>query len=149
MSYKKLEVWQLARELSIEIHSMTMSLPKIEQFEEGQQIRKSSKTVRSTIVEGYGRRFYKADYIKYIIYALSSNDETIDHLDTLFETQSLKDQALYEQLKAKAELLGRKLNNFLTAIQNQHTTPFQHGSTSESEGDYHKPESSIKDPESN
>jgi hypothetical protein len=30
MSYKKLEIWQLARELSIEIHKMTFILPKFE-----------------------------------------------------------------------------------------------------------------------
>jgi four helix bundle protein len=70
---------------------MTLPLPKFEQFEEAQQIRRSSKTVRSCIVEGYGRRRYKADFIKFLIYSLSSNDETIDHLETLFETESLKD----------------------------------------------------------
>ncbi len=56
MSYKKLEIWQLARELSIEIHKMTLALPKFEQFEEAQQIRRSAKTVRSCIVEGYGQK---------------------------------------------------------------------------------------------
>lgn len=55
MSYKKLEIWQLARELTIEIHKMTLVLPKFEQFEEAQQIRISIKTVRSCIVEGYRR----------------------------------------------------------------------------------------------
>jgi four helix bundle protein len=147
MSYRNLEVWQIARELSIEIHKMTLVLPKFEQFEEAQQIRRSSKGVRSAIVEGYGRRYYKADYIKYIIYALSSNDETIDHLETLFETQSLVDQSLYDHLHKKAELLGRKLNNFLTAIQNQHSRPHQRGETNEPDEHYF-PESSIKNPES-
>ena len=80
MSYKKLEVWQLARDLVIEIHKMTLSLPKFEMFEEGSQIRRSSKSVRSNIVEGYGRRNYKNDYLRFIPYALASNDETIDHL---------------------------------------------------------------------
>ena len=117
MSYKLLEIWQLARIQSIEIHAMTMSLPKFEQFEEGLQIRRSCKSTRSNIVEGYGRRIYKADYIKFIIYALSSNDETIDHLETLYETHSLSDQVLYESLHKKAELLGKKLNNFLQALQ--------------------------------
>ena len=65
MSYKKLEIWQLARELTIEIHKMTFILPKFEQFEEAQQIRRSGKSVRSNIVEGYGRRRYKADFIKF------------------------------------------------------------------------------------
>src|SRR5687768_14052560 len=82
MSYKNLEIWRMAKDLSIDIHKMTLTLPKFEQFEEASQIRKSSKNVRSTIVEGYRRRYYKAGYIKYIIYALASNDETIDHLET-------------------------------------------------------------------
>jgi len=120
MSYKKLEIWQLARELTIEVHKMTFTLPKFEQFEEAQQIRRSSKTVRSCIVEGYGRRRYKADFIKFLIYSLSSNDETIDHLETLFETGSLADEELYNSLHQKLELLGKKLNNFIAAVERDH-----------------------------
>jgi hypothetical protein len=34
MSYKNLEIWQLAREVAIEIHKMSLEqLPKFEQFE--------------------------------------------------------------------------------------------------------------------
>ena len=120
MSYKNLEIWQLARELTIEIHKMSLALPKFEQFEEAQQIRRSSKTVRSCIVEGYGRRRYKADFIKFLIYALSSNDETIDHLETLFETASLKDEILYISLHQKLEHLGKKLNNFIQTVERSH-----------------------------
>ncbi|WP_245539737.1 four helix bundle protein [Psychroflexus tropicus] len=46
------------------------------------------KSVRSNIVEGYGRRRYKNDHIRFIVYALSSNDETVDHLEMLYETGS-------------------------------------------------------------
>ena len=98
MSYKNLEIWQIAREVVIDIHKMSLTLPKFEQFEEAQQIRRSSKTVKSCIVEGYGRRRYKADFIKFLIYALSSNDETNDHLETLFETGSLLDLYYYKQM---------------------------------------------------
>ena len=106
MSYKKLEIWQLARELSIEIHDMSLKLPKFEQFEEAQQIRRSSKSVRSNLVEGYGRRKFKADYIKFLVYALASNDETIDHLEILVETKSLTDHELYKNLHEKAILFN-------------------------------------------
>ncbi len=120
MSYKKLEIWQLARELTIDIHKITFLLPKFEQFEESKQIRRSSKTVRSCIVEGYGRRMYKADFIKFMIYSLSSNDETIDHLEILFETKSLSDEILYNSLHQKLEKLGKKINNFLQSVQRSH-----------------------------
>jgi len=120
LSYKNLEIWQLAREISIQIHKMSLTCPKFEQFEEASQIRRSSKSVRSNIVEGYGRRKYKNEFVRFLIYALSSNDETKDHLDILFETNSLTDQKLYEELSAKIDLLGRKLNKFLSSVNEKH-----------------------------
>lgn len=120
MSYKNLEIWQLARELVIEIHRMSLALPKFEMYEEGSQIRRSSKSVKSNIVEGYGRRNYKSDYIRYITMGLASNDETIDHLETLFETGSLTDNVLYEELHSKLETLGKKINRFLQSVSKEH-----------------------------
>ena len=120
MSYKNLEIWQLSRELVIEIHKMTLTLSKFEMYEEGSQIRRSSKSVKSTIVEGYGRRNYKSDYIRYITFSLASNDETIDHLENLFETGSLIDEKLYNELHSKLEELGKKINRFFQSVQKDH-----------------------------
>jgi four helix bundle protein len=118
MSYKNQEIWQLAREVVIDIHKMTIKeLPKFELYEEGSQIRRSSKSVKSNIVEGYGRRRYKIEYIRFLIFALSSNDETIDHMETLYETESLTNSKLYEHIVQKLTLLGKKLNNFIQAVE--------------------------------
>jgi len=95
-------------------------LPKFEMFEEGSQIRRSIKTVKSTIVEGYGRRRYKQEFIKFLTYAIASNDETIDHLETLFESQSLKDEELYRSLHARLDILGKKLNMFIQSVSRDH-----------------------------
>ena len=120
MSYRKLQIWILAREIVIEVHEMTMKLPKFELYEEGSQIRRSSKTTKATIVEGYGRRRYKQDWIKFIVYALSSNDETLDHLENLWDTKSLTDQMIFISLKNKIETLGKMLNKFLQAVEQEH-----------------------------
>ena len=64
-SYRDLEVYQLSYELAIKIHRLSLKLPKYELFEEGSQIRRSSKGVSSCIVEGYGRKKYKADFVKF------------------------------------------------------------------------------------
>jgi four helix bundle protein len=88
MSYRSPEIWQLAREAVIDINKMSLTLPKFEMFEEGQQIRRSGNSVKATIVEGYGRRRYKNEFNKFLVYAHASNDETIDHLETIFETGS-------------------------------------------------------------
>ncbi len=39
MSYRKFEIWEIARELVVKIHKMTIrDLPKYEMYEEGSQI---------------------------------------------------------------------------------------------------------------
>jgi len=118
LSYKNLEIWQEANTLVIDIHKMTLKkLPRFELYEEGSQIRKSSKSVKSTIVEGYGRRRYQQEYIRFLTYAIASNDETIDHLENLYETDSLNDKELFENLHDRIEILGKKLNNFIQTIE--------------------------------
>ncbi|MCF8142624.1 MAG: four helix bundle protein [Deltaproteobacteria bacterium] len=121
MSYKKLEIWQFSRGLVVDIHLMTLNnLPKFEMFEEGSQIRRSIKSVRSTIVEGYGRRMHKQEFMRFLTYAIASNDETIDHLDTLYETGSLKDEHFYHDLGRRLEILGKKLNKFIQSVSKAH-----------------------------
>ncbi|HES60132.1 MAG TPA: four helix bundle protein, partial [Caldithrix sp.] len=120
MSYKKLQIWQDARSLVIDIHKMAQkNLPKFELYEEGSQIRWSIKSVKSTIVEGYGRRNYKQDFIRFLVFAQASNHETIDHLETLFETGSLKDVELYNALHLRLDNLGKMINKFIQSVQLQ------------------------------
>jgi len=121
MSYRNLEIWKLSCGLVTDIHKMTLNdLPKFEMFEEGSQIRRSIKSVRSNIVEGYGRRMYKQEFIRFLCFALASTDETTDHLDTLFETQSLKDEQLYHALSTRLKTLGKKLNKFIQSVNRDH-----------------------------
>ncbi len=121
MSYRNLQIWQLSREAVIDVHKMTLQrLPKLEMYEEGAQIRRSMKSVESNIVEGYGRRRYKQDYVKFLTYAHASCDETIDHLETLFETGSLADELLYRNLHERLDVLGGKLNRFIQGVEREH-----------------------------
>jgi four helix bundle protein len=123
MSYRKLEIWQRARELVIDIHKMTLNkLPQFELYEEGSQIRRSIKSTRSNIVEGYGRRRYKLDYIRFLTYSLASCDETTDHLETLYETESLKDEILYKSIHQQLQTLGKKINRFIQSVESEHRT---------------------------
>lgn len=117
MGYKNLKVWQKARLLTIEIHKMSLELPRHELYETGSQIRRSSKSIRSNIVEGYGRRRYKADFIKFLIYSHSSVDETRDHLETLFETGSLTDKTTFHHISNHLDQVGRMLYTFIQSIE--------------------------------
>jgi four helix bundle protein len=111
-SYRELDIYNESKRLAIEIHKMTMALPKHELYEEGSQIRRSSKSIASMIVEGYGRRRYKADFIKYLIFSQSECDETLVHLDFLFETKSLSNPELYNKLRNDYDLLSKRINKY-------------------------------------
>ncbi|MEM6813354.1 MAG: four helix bundle protein [Bacteroidota bacterium] len=130
MSYRNLEVYQLAKQNSNLIHEMSLELPKFELYETGSQIRRSSKSVRSNIVEGYGRRRYKNEYVRFLIFAQASNDETLDHIESLFETKSLRDPELFDKLKNQTSLLGKKLNRFISSVERTHSSRNQKPGTS-------------------
>ena len=118
--YRKLEIYQLARKVSVAIHKMSLRLPKFEMFEEGSQIRRSSKSIRSNIVERYGRRRYKQEFLRFLVYAHASCDETVDHLESLWEDESLTDTSVYEQLCADLRTLGSKISRFIGSVEAQH-----------------------------
>ena len=69
------------------------------------------------IVEGYGRRRYKAEFIRYLIFAQSECDETIVHLDFLFETGSLKDDVLFDELRKEYDTLSKQINKFIQWVE--------------------------------
>mgnify|MGYP005871175733 CR=1 FL=1 len=123
-SYRDLEVYQMAFELAVEIHAMTMNLPKYELYEEGSQIRRSAKSVPANIAEGFGRRRYSNEYIHFLTVALASCDETQAHLDLLHAVGNL-DNAMHETLSNKCGSLGKSLNRFLQAVIEQHVEPYR------------------------
>jgi four helix bundle protein len=122
-SYRELEIFQLAKKLAVEIHHMTMQLPKHELYEEGGQIRRSSKSIAANIVEGFARRNYKNEFLHYIIIAWGECDETIMHLDFLYETGSLKDKGLFEYFIAEYTKLSKKINRFHNSVLKNHRSP--------------------------
>jgi four helix bundle protein len=82
-TYKDLEIYRLSHELAIEIHKVSLSLPKFEFYEEGSQVRRAAKSIPANIAEGFGRRRYKNEFIRFLTFALASCDETKEHLEIL------------------------------------------------------------------
>ena len=119
--YQRLEVWRLARDLSVDIHRMTLEqLPRFELHEVGSQVRRSAKSIRANIVEGYGKRRYKLEFLRHLTYALGSAQETLEHLDTLHETGSLTSQEIHAELTSRTRLLIAKLTTFMHGVELHH-----------------------------
>ena len=102
-SYRDLEIYKISFDLFIRTHRFSLKLPKHELYEFGSQLRRSSDSVNSNIVEGYGRKTYQKDFIKFLIYSNSSNDETTNHL--------MKLEVLYPQFNVEISALVTEYKN--------------------------------------
>ena len=120
---KKLEIYQLAHSLAVKVHQLTLNLPSFERFEEGSQIRRSAKSVSANIVEGYALRKYKNEFIHYLFRAYGSAEETIEHLELLFETKSLKDENFFKELFDSYNLFCGKMLRYIQAVDKEYETP--------------------------
>jgi len=123
VKYADLEIYKLAHKLAVEVHTMTLKqLPKFEMYEEGAQARRSSKSVVSNIVEGFGRRRYKQEFILFLTYSQASCDETRVHLELLFDTGSLENREVFEKLRDNYNELGAKIMAFTKSVERGHLT---------------------------
>jgi four helix bundle protein len=114
-SYKDLDIYKLAYKLAVDVHKMTMTLPKHELYEQGSQVRRSSKSIKDNIAEGFGRRRYKEEFVRFLVFAHASCDEAISQLTMInelyFENNGLN--GLLEEY----ELLGGKINKFIQYVE--------------------------------
>ncbi len=116
-SYKDLDIYNLSLSLFYKTHGISLKLPKYELYELGSQLRRSSDSIATNIVEGYGRKRYKQDFIKFLTYSNASNLETFCHLEKLI--------VLYPDLSSEMVLLqneydqlGAKIFSFLRYVEN-------------------------------
>ena len=114
MSYRDLEIFKESKRLALLVHAMSLRLPKFELYEEGSQIRRSSKSVASNIVEGHGRKRYKAEFIRYLIVAHAECDETLLHLAFLEESGSATD---VKQMRMEYEILSKKIYTYINWVE--------------------------------
>ncbi|MCL6259791.1 four helix bundle protein [Aquiflexum sp. TKW24L] len=58
-SYQDLDIYKISLELFFETHRFSLKLPSYEKYELGSQLRRSSDSINTNIMEGYGRKSYK------------------------------------------------------------------------------------------
>jgi four helix bundle protein len=121
-SYKDLEIYRESFELAMEMHELSLTFPKFEMFEEGSQVRKSSKGIPACIAEGWGRRYYKNEFVKFLIYALASCDETKVHLDFVAGCKSITKEQ-HEGYIKRYEILGKKINRYMQYVERSYLNP--------------------------
>lgn len=117
MSYKNLDIYNSALDLFLRVHPLSLNLPKYELYELGSQLRRSADSVVTNIVEGYGRRRYKAEYIRFLIFSHASTDETILHILKIKQLYPQLSEE-YDKLEKEYNILGAKINSYIKYVEN-------------------------------
>ena len=75
-TFRDLKVYQKAFKLSMDIFNLTKSFPDEEKYGLTSQIRRSSRSVCSSIAEAYRKRKYPAHFVSKITDSDMENSET-------------------------------------------------------------------------
>ena len=116
--YRKLEVFNAAYELSLELHRITRKqLPHHEQTELGSQLRRANKSIALNIAEGYGKiNLSKKEFIKYLFIAMGSADEVAVELEFCRDLGYVSKEE-YEKLADQVDKIGRQIRRLIESQQ--------------------------------
>jgi four helix bundle protein len=115
-SFEKLEVWKLAKDLSVFLYKITAKFPVEERFVLVSQIRRASVSIASNIAEGSSRISQKDQACFYTI-AFSSTIEVLNQLIICEELEFINQDQLVE-CRLKVEHITRALSKLKQSILN-------------------------------
>ena len=113
-TYRDLEVYQRGYRLALEIHKLTLEFSGIEKMELGSQMRRAFKSTPTNIAEGFGRRYFKKEYLRYLGMAKSSVDEMRVHLQFVNDLQYITKEK-YDYFVAEYQILGKQLSSLINS----------------------------------
>ena len=133
-SFKDLDVYGSSYEAAIKVvMQIVPRLPKEEQYDLADQLRRSAKAVPRLIAEGYAKRHQNKGFQKYLDDALAESNETQVSLEQCKDIYGkYLDGSLCTQLVETYDKISRQLynlnvawNNFYNA-RNRYTKPLRH-----------------------
>lgn len=113
-NYKKLEIWEISKNISLNVYKTTSSFPKTEQYGLTSQIRRAAVSVPSNIAEGCGKNT-SSDLAKFIDIALGSLFELETQLLISLELKYISNDN-FNSIDKNIEICRRKIINFLKSI---------------------------------
>ena len=118
-SYKDLDIYQESMDMAVAIYQKSMKLPNHDKFEVGSQIRRSSQGIKDAIVEGYGRKRYKNDFVKFLVYSHASSLEALSQADFINQVHP---DCGWDEILNKLEVLSSKIHRFISYVENNWRT---------------------------
>ena len=112
-NFKQLTVYKKAFEISMRIFHTSKKFPTEEKYGLTSQIRRSSRSVCSSIAEGYRKRIYQAHFVSKMTDSDMENSETQVWLDFALACEYIK-QEEYINLLQQTEEIGKLLNHMIS-----------------------------------
>ena len=111
-----MDVFSKAYKAALEVHKLSLSFPKHEQFELASQLRRSSKSVCANLAEGRAKQQgSSAEFRRFVLIALGSTDETILWLRFAVDLGYL-DRVTHDDLAGRFGEIARMLNGLAAKL---------------------------------
>ena len=115
-----LKIYQMAKDLELEVYEVTKEFPKDEKYRSVDQLRRSSSAVTNNIAEAYNKQSIKEKVHSLRSIAISEAEETRSNLIRCSEKGFLnKDRA--GEFSNKYQGLQKATNGFIRFLKNQET----------------------------
>lgn len=111
-TFRDLKVYQKSFKLAMDIFKITKDFPEVEKYALTTQIRKSSRSVCSSIAEGYRKRKYPAHFVSKTTDADMENSETQVWLDFSLSCKYINKE-VYDECQERSEEVGKMLNHMI------------------------------------
>ncbi len=111
-SFRDLRAYQQARSEASNVFEATKTFPKEEKFSMTDQIRRSSRAVKSMIAEAWGHRRYPAAFVSKLTDALGEANETQSWLDDALDCGYLS-IAQHRDFDAAWQSIGGMIANMI------------------------------------
>lgn len=113
-SFEKLNVWQEARKLVVEVYHLLDNFPKFEKYALCDQIRRAIVSVPSNLAEGSGRVSLR-EQLHFLEISYGSLMETYNQLMIAADLDYIDEDSL-ETLRPKIDVVARMLNGLRSSL---------------------------------
>ena len=107
-TFLDLDVYNLSRQLAKEIFQLTLQFPAEEKYSLTDQIRRSSRSIKANIAEGWGKRIYINNFKRHLVDSNGSLEETKSWLISALDCNYISEE-IFSGFITKTEIIGSKL----------------------------------------
>ena len=107
-TFLDLDIYKLSRQLAKDIFQLTLKFPPEEKYSLTDQIRRSSRSVKANIAEGWGKRIYINSFKRHLVDSNGSLEETKSWCISALDCNYISEE-VYNDFINKAEVIGGKL----------------------------------------